>query len=124
MRWRLFDFGKVDAEVAQARGSRAEALASYRQAVLRAAEDVEDALSAQVQTENRTGELEREVASSLERARALSQQAYEAGVNSLTDVLDADRQLLAARDSLALSKADAARAAVASFRAFGGGWTT
>jgi len=124
LRWRLFDFGKVDAEVAQARGSRAEALASYRQAVLRAAEDVEDALSAQVQTENRTGELEREVASSLERARALSQQAYEAGVNSLTDVLDADRQLLAARDSLALSKADAARAAVASFRAFGGGWTT
>ena len=41
LRWRLFDFGKVDAEVAQAKGTNAEALAQYRQTVLKAAEDVE-----------------------------------------------------------------------------------
>jgi len=49
LRWRLFDFGRVDALVAAARGQEAEALAAYRLAVLRATEDVENALSAQVQ---------------------------------------------------------------------------
>jgi len=44
-------------------------------------------------------------------------------VIGLTDVLDADRQLLVARDDLALAKEAAAQAAVGSFRALGGGWT-
>ena len=39
LRWRLFDFGKVDAEVDSARSADAEVLASHRQSVLRAAED-------------------------------------------------------------------------------------
>lgn len=46
LRWRLFDFGRVDAEVAQARGREAELLAAYRQPVLQAAEDVEGTLAA------------------------------------------------------------------------------
>lgn len=122
LRWRLFDFGKVGAEVAAARGADAEALARYRQSVLRAAEDVEDAFIALVQTELRLHELQGEV-SSLTHARDLSQQSYVAGVIPLTDVLDADRQLLAASDDLAHTKADAARAAVRAFRALGGGWS-
>jgi outer membrane protein TolC len=40
----------------------------------------------------------------------------------LTDVLDADRELLTAQDQLELNRADAARAAVSVFRALGGGW--
>lgn len=123
LRWRLFDFGKVSAEVVAARGADAEALARYRQSVLRAAEDVEDAFVTLVQTELRTRELEDEVAS-LTRARDLSQQSYVAGVIPLTDVLDSDRQLLAARDDLAHTQADAARAAVRTFRALGGGWSS
>ena len=45
LRWRLFDFGRVNAEVKQARGVNAEALIDYRLAVLKAAEDVENALA-------------------------------------------------------------------------------
>lgn len=123
LRWRLFDFGKVDAEVTQARGANAEALSVYRQTVLRAAEDVEDAFMTLTQTEIRTSRLGDEVRS-LTRSRDLSQQAYEAGTIPLTDVLDADRLLLTAQDDLALNRADAARAAVRSFRALGGGWTS
>lgn len=121
LRWRLFDFGKIDSEVEQARGSNREALALYRQAVLKAAEDVENAFMAMTQTEAKVVELEAEVAQ-LTRSRDLSQQAYVSGAIALTDVLDADRQLLAAQDDLDSNRADAARAAVASFRALGGGW--
>jgi NodT family efflux transporter outer membrane factor (OMF) lipoprotein len=121
LRWRLFDFGKVDAEVKQARGANAEALAEYRQAVLNAAEDVENAFMSLAQTDARRQELQDEV-SALVRARDLSERSYKSGAITLTDVLDADRQLLSARDDLDSTRADAARAAVSVFRALGGGW--
>ena len=122
LRWRLFDFGKVDAEVAQARGANAEQLALYRQTVLKAAEDVENALMALTEIETHVVELQGEV-DALARSRDLSEQAYKAGSITLTDVLDADRQLLTARDEIESNQVDAARAAVGVFRALGGGWS-
>jgi outer membrane protein TolC len=121
LQWRIFDFGKVDAEVAQAKGGNAEALANYRQAVLHAAEDVEDSLVNLGQTEVRVDAIQDQV-QALVRARDLSEQAYRAGSITLTDVLDADSQLLTARDELDANRAGAARAAVGVFRALGGGW--
>ncbi|HEY4381712.1 MAG TPA: efflux RND transporter permease subunit [Acidobacteriaceae bacterium] len=121
LRWRLFDFGRVNAEVKQARGINAEALVDYRQVVLKAAEDVENSLASLSETEAYSVEVQAEV-QSLTRARDLSQDAYRAGSITLTDVLDADRQLLMAQDQLAASRADAARDAVGVFRSFGGGW--
>lgn len=121
--WRVFDFGKVDAEVKLAKGVYAEALAEYRESTLKAVQDVENAFMALVQTELRTDELRQEV-SALTRASDLSEKAYRAGSITLTDVLDADRQLLVSRDALDASKTDAARAAVRAFRAMGGGWDT
>jgi NodT family efflux transporter outer membrane factor (OMF) lipoprotein len=123
LQWRLFDFGKVDAQVKQARGAYAEALAQYRQAALKATEDVEDAFVTLAQTEVRTQELQQEV-TALVKSRDLSERAYRAGSITLTDVLDADRQLLSSRDDLDATRADAARAAVRTFRALGGGWDT
>jgi len=121
LRWRLFDFARVDAEIAAARGRDAEALAAYRLAVLRASEDVENAFSGLVQREAQ----ERVLAqgeSSLARARDASLAAYKGGVVSLVEVLDADTRLLTTRDARAQAKTEAARAAIASFRAVGGGW--
>src|SRR5207247_7592821 len=103
LRWRLFDFGAVAAEVDRAEGANAEALLQYRSAVLRAAEDVENAFTLLVQSENRRNEILREIAE-LQRVCDLSEEAYAAGVIGLTDVLDADRQLLAAKDNLAVPR--------------------
>ena len=122
LQWRLFDFGRVDAEIKEAKGANAEALLRYRSSVLRATEDVEDSFSLLAQSEVRRDEIVVEIGA-LQRARDRSQEAYQAGVIGLTDVLDADRQLLVARDDLALTKETAAQAAVGSFRALGGGWT-
>jgi outer membrane protein TolC len=97
-------------------------LAAYRAAALRATEDVENALSRLLESGNEAAALERQIAA-LERARAQTLSAYKAGVLSLIEVLDIDRQLLAASDRLASAKANTARASVASFRALGGGWS-
>jgi NodT family efflux transporter outer membrane factor (OMF) lipoprotein len=121
LRWRLFDFGKVKAEIAQARGAYAEALVAYRETALKATEDIENALMELAQSQARLVQLQDEV-ESLTRARDLSQRAYKAGAITLTDVLDADRQLLVARNDIESTRAEAARAAVSTFRALGGGW--
>ncbi|ADV83599.1 RND efflux system, outer membrane lipoprotein, NodT family [Terriglobus saanensis SP1PR4] len=121
LRWRLFDFGKINAEVAQARGAYAGALAEYRQAAFKATEDIENALMELAQTQLRLEELQGEVVS-LTRVRDLSERAYKSGAIPLSDVLDADSQLLVARNDVESIRAEAARAAVSTFRALGGGW--
>lgn len=121
LRWRLFDFGRVDAEIRTARGRNAEALAAYRLTVLKASQDVENAFSTLVQQEARAATLAQGEAS-LARARATSDRAYRGGVVSLIEVLDADRRLLETRDAAIQARAAASRGAVASFRALGGGW--
>lgn len=121
LRWRLFDFGRVDAEIAAARGRNAQALAAYRLTVLRASEDVENAFSALVRQRARAQMLA-DGGSSLTRARTSSLAAYRGGVSTLLEVLDADRRLLESRDAEAQARTAAAHAAVASFRALGGGW--
>jgi NodT family efflux transporter outer membrane factor (OMF) lipoprotein len=121
LRWRLFDFGRVDAQIATARGQEAEALAAYRLAVLRATEDVENAFSALLKREVQIGILTHGE-SSFARARENSDAAYRGGVLSLIEVLDADSNLLQVRDAKAQAQVEAARAAIASFRALGGGW--
>ena len=98
LRWRLFDFGRIDAELAQARGANAEALAQYRLAMLRATEDVENAIVALVELEQQRKDLMNAVQAQT-RARDSAQEAYTGGAVSLYEVLDADRQLLAVRDA-------------------------
>ncbi|SPA00653.1 putative drug efflux lipoprotein [Cupriavidus taiwanensis] len=121
LRWRLFDFGRIDAQIAQARGQEAEMLAAYRLAVLHAAEDVENAFSALVKREQQATVLAQGV-DSLGRARNASFAAYQKGVVSLIEVLQADDSLLRASDARAQAQTEAARAAVAAFKALGGGW--
>ena len=121
LRWRLFDFGRVDAQVAQADSVHAQALLAYRQSVLRATEEVENAFTSLAQLQIEIQELATEVGA-LRRARDKSQESYLAGASSLTDVLDAERELLESQDELARARADSDRSAVASFRALGGGW--
>ena len=75
-----------------------------------------------MQTQIWVNEVQEQV-DALVRARDLSEQAYRVGSITLTDVLDADSQLLTARDELDTGRANAARAAVGVYRALGGGWT-
>ncbi len=121
LRRRLFDFGRVDAEINAAKGRNAKALAAYRLAVLRASQDVEDAFSTLVQQEKRATALG-EGEASLTRAHDASMAAYKGGMVSLIEVLDADRRLLEIRGGAAQARAAAARGAIGSFRALDGGW--
>ncbi|HEX7684065.1 MAG TPA: TolC family protein [Trinickia sp.] len=121
LRWRLFDFGRIDAQIKQAKGQKAEMLAAYRLAALHATEDVENAFSALANREQEAAVLANGV-SALGRAREASFAAYRKGVVSLIEVLQADENLLSASDERVQAQTESARAAVAAFKALGGGW--
>ena len=121
LRWRLFDFGRVDAEVKAARGRNAEALAAYRQSVLLASADVENAFSALAGYDRQTGIL-KDGESSLAKARASTAVGYHNGRNSQLDVIQADARLQQIQEARILAQSATVRSAIASFKALGGGW--
>jgi NodT family efflux transporter outer membrane factor (OMF) lipoprotein len=121
LRWRLFDFGRVGAEVSLARAEHAEALAEYRNSILHAAEDVEDAFSALAKFQAVQMQMETMVAA-LDRSLRAAKDSRLVGAESKLTVLDAERQLLVAQEALALARQNSCLAAVGTFRAIGGGW--
>ncbi|MER0040502.1 efflux transporter outer membrane subunit [Pseudomonas sp. MGal98] len=123
LRWRLFDFGRINAQIDLAKGQEAEALAAYRESVLRASEDVENAFSALINRETQAATLTAGE-TSLASARQSSFTAYRNGAASLIEVLNADQTLLRTADARAQAQTESARAAIAAFRALGGGWAS
>ena len=121
IRWRLFDFGRVAAEVAAARGREKEALANWHQAALTASAEVADAIAVLGEGHREEQALQDQVAL-LTRARAQAQAAFDQGVMPRMAVLQADRALVQANDRLAATRAALARASVGAVRAMGGGF--
>ena len=118
----IWNAGRVGLGVDRAEARRDQALARYRQTVAAAFKDVRDALAAQTAArEALAAETVRSAA--LERALHAARQRFDAGIASRLEVLDVERNLLAAE----LARIDAEysrRSALADlFRALGGGWT-
>ncbi len=121
LKWRLFDFGRVDAEVRAAKGRTAEALAAYRLSVLRATSDVENALSSVAKYDEQE-KLLSEGEDSLAQSQASVAASYGKGRSSYLSVLDANSRLQAAQDSRLIAQAAKTHAVISSFKALGGGW--
>jgi multidrug efflux system outer membrane protein len=119
--WAAFDLGRVRARIAAARARGEAALAEYEQTVLRALQEAEDALVTHARSRERLLQLT-EAAQASGTAARLARLRYENGVVDFLQVLDAERSLLEAEDSLAQGQAEAATSLVALYKALGGGW--
>jgi len=117
----IFEGGKLEGGLDLAKGRYAELVANYRKAVISAFADVESALVA-VQ---RTAEQETLQGQAVQQARlaySLAETRYRAGAVDLLTVLDAQRTLFSAEDQLVQVRLARLQAAVAMFKALGGGW--
>ncbi len=100
----LYGGGQIQGGVDLADARTREAAAAYEQAVAQAFKEVRDAIAAQT-TSREVLEARRAQEQSLSRALDLARVRYDAGMTSLFEVLDAERQLLAARlDALAAER--------------------
>jgi NodT family efflux transporter outer membrane factor (OMF) lipoprotein len=119
--WPIFDAGRIRATIRVRSAQQEQALATYESVVLNAQRDVEDALVAYAKEETRRRTLVQSVESN-RRAVELAKQLNEAGRVPFLDVLQAQRDLLTAEESLVLSERNVATDLVALYKALGGGW--
>jgi NodT family efflux transporter outer membrane factor (OMF) lipoprotein len=117
----IFNGGRLRSQVRSAEAATDAALAAYKQAVLTALEDVENAVVALNTAEVR----EREFGIALEAANnsaILSRSQYRTGLTDFTTLSQQEAALLSARNSAAQARADHANALVQLYTALGGGW--
>lgn len=117
----LFQGGAVDAGVDVARAQYVQSVAAYRQTVLVAFQEVEDALSS-LAILARQAQAQDDVVKSAQDATALARRRYEEGLASLLDLLDAQRSLLGAQRAANLIYRERLLSCVLLLRALGGGW--
>ncbi|MEO1082660.1 MAG: efflux transporter outer membrane subunit, partial [Acidobacteriota bacterium] len=121
IRWPIFQGGRLRAGVDAAEAGRAQAAAEYRQAVLLAVEDVENALVAYGEEELRRRALA-DAADASARATELALVVYDRGLESFLTVLDAERTQVELDDQLAASETGVLLRLVQLYAALGGGW--
>jgi outer membrane protein, multidrug efflux system len=119
--WAAFDLGRVRARIDSARAGADVALAGYEAAVLNALEDTENSLVSYGESQRREATLERAATQSTTAAR-LARQRFEGGLSDFLSVLQAERDALAAEDSLAQGRTQTATSLIAVYKALGGGW--
>lgn len=118
LRWRLFDFARVDAEIQHAQGQRAEALAGYRQALLLAAEDVENALLARQALGDELAK-RRDTEVHLQEVHGVADAAWTARQSSRLVAIAAEQQWLSARRGVSAAETQVVQAQIRLYKATG-----
>ena len=117
----IFEGGALRANVRIARAQAGEAALQYRSTVLKALQDVDNALVSYRTDQDRREALTRTVEAnriSLE----LATESYRKGLVTFITVLDAERQLAETRQQLAQSTVSVTTDLIALYKALGGGW--
>jgi NodT family efflux transporter outer membrane factor (OMF) lipoprotein len=117
----LLDWGARSAKVAGARAGYEAAVATYRQTVLGAFQEVETDLSAVDQYRAEDGHF-RAASQAADRAEKVTRNAYQAGTVDFTTVTTAQATAYSARVNLIQNQVNQQTAAVALIQAIGGQW--
>ena len=118
----IFDAGRLRAGHELAKARQDELVHAYRSAVIAGFREVEDALAA-AKYLSATESAQREALAQARRAYDLAEVQYRAGAVDFMTVLDAQRTLFQAEDTLLQTRLARLNASVALFKALGGGWS-
>lgn len=116
----LFQGGRLNAELRLAQVRKSSAVVEYERAIQKAFREVSDGLAGQ-ETFGRQIEAQLRAVTSAERRAQLSNLRYRSGIEGRLELLDSQRQLYAARQTLLDLRRDQFGNAVALFKALGGG---
>lgn len=116
----LFNAGQLRTEVRLAEIRKSAAVLEYERAVQVAFREVSDGLAGQAHTA-RQAEAQGRAVDAAGRRAALAELRYRAGVDSRLEVLDAQRQLYAARQAVLDLRKEEIGHAIALYKALGGG---
>jgi NodT family efflux transporter outer membrane factor (OMF) lipoprotein len=121
--WAIFKAGAIRQNIEVQSALQEQYLIAYETAVLSALEEVENALVAYAEEQQRRQSLS-EATQAAQKAVELAQHKYQAGLTDFSNVLDAQRSLLSFQDQLAQSDGTVTSNLVRLYKALGGGWTS
>jgi NodT family efflux transporter outer membrane factor (OMF) lipoprotein len=121
--WAIFRAGAIRENIEVQSASQEQYLIAYEAAVLNALEEVENALVAYAEEQNRRDTLQ-EAAQAAQKAVELAKYKYQSGLTDFNNVLEAQRSLLTFQDQLAQSNGTVASNLVRLYKALGGGWAS
>jgi len=119
--WPFFNYGRLENQVRVEDARFQELLTSYRDTVLRAAEEVEDALAGFLNAQD-AALLQQAAVKAAERSVELSLVQYKEGATDYQRVLDSQRFLLQQQNGLTQTSSSVATNLIALYKALGGGW--
>jgi outer membrane protein TolC len=117
----IFQGGRLISSVKLARADQASAALGYRQTVLTALQDVENALVSYRTDQQQVEGLDQTV-EAMQNAFDLASDSYKQGLSTFIDALDAQRQLAQAKQQAAQARVQSSLDLVALYKALGGGW--
>jgi len=121
LQWNAFDFGRTLGSVHAAEASRDEAEARYTKTVLGALEDANSSLSRYGHQREHVVTLQKVEASATHSA-TLMRQRYSAGVSTLIDLLDTQREEFTAQQNVVAGRAELLKDFVSLQKSLGMGW--
>jgi multidrug efflux system outer membrane protein len=119
--WRLFEGGRIRANIEVQNAREEQALHQYEKAVLTGLRDVEDSLVAYGKERVRHDSLAGAVATN-QRSVVLARDLYVNGLGTYLAVLDAERTAYTSEDALAQGDDSLVANLIATYKALGGGW--
>ena len=119
--WPIFNYGRIKNRVRVQDARFQQLLVNYHDTVLRAAQEVEDALVGFISAQDASVFEERSV-NAAQRSNELALIQYREGSVDYQRVLDAQQQLLQQQNSLAQTRSSIAVNLIALYKALGGGW--
>jgi outer membrane protein TolC len=122
IRWNIFQGGRIRAAIKAEEARTEQALLFYENAILRALEEVENAMVSYYQERLRREKLVEAVEAS-RRSVELVRTQYMAGLTHFQNVLDTQRSLFNQQDQLAASEGFLVQSLVFLYKALGGGWS-
>jgi NodT family efflux transporter outer membrane factor (OMF) lipoprotein len=121
MQWKIFEAGRIRANIKAQKAREEQALAHYEQTVLAAFEDVENALTAYAREQTRRQSLAEAVQAN-QQALEMASQLYQSGLADFLRVLESQRSLYESQDALAQSERSVVINLIKLYKALGGGW--
>jgi len=121
VQWKIFDAGRIRANIKVQNAREEQALAHYEQTVLASFEDVENALTAYAKEQTRRQSLADAVQAN-RQALEMASQLYQSGLADFLRVLESQRSLYESQDALVQSERTVILNLIKLYKALGGGW--
>lgn len=119
--WNIFNYGQISNNVRVQDARLEELLVNYREVVLQAAREAEDAMAGFILSQEQSDFLTKSVTSA-RRSVDLAVIQYRDGAADYTRVLNTQQSLVAQEEQATAARGDIARNLVSMYRALGGGW--